>query len=299
MRTQNQLIRALQPGFFENRVQFNPGDVMIVVDMQNDFMSSKWSYVHEQKGSMKTMSPRLPTPYADSIIHCILSMMIKFFASGGLVVATKDFHPENHVSFSTFGRHCLIGHEGGELVEPIREFMETHYGERCMVFLKAFHPEIDSFGAFPYAESYARGRISGCGDDDECLVKYTGSYYDAKVEYPDSLGYTHSKDDFIARRENCIQEPYNCDFIDMDTMLSNERGVDKYRNALFVCGVLGDYCVVDTALNALEAGYQNVYIVFDLIRSLMENKEIVNGVNYWTDVRRKGVKFVLSDRINV
>ena len=84
------------------RLKTTNRDALVVVDMQNDFMPGG----------------ALPVPKGDKIIHR-LNEYIKLFESKGLpVFFTRDWHPENHISFKGHGGiwppHCVQNTEGAE-----------------------------------------------------------------------------------------------------------------------------------------------------------------------------------------
>ena len=63
---------------------------------------------------------------------------------------------------------------------------------------------------------------------------------------------------------------------------------------IFVCGLATDYCVKNTALDAVEAGFQTV-VIEDAIRGV----DIPRGsaIAAIEEMRRKGVQFVSSDEL--
>ena len=84
------------------RLKTTNRDALVVVDMQNDFMPGG----------------ALPVPEGDKIIPR-LNEYIKLFESKGLpVFFTRDWHPENHISFKGHGGiwppHCVQNTEGAE-----------------------------------------------------------------------------------------------------------------------------------------------------------------------------------------
>lgn len=115
---------------------------LIIVDMQNDFMPS---------GS-------LPVPKGDRLIGEINALMEVF----PLVIATQDYHPEDHVSFVDnhpgkkqhdvietkhgkqilWNRHCVAGTPGAELVKGLN-LKKIDY-----IVHKGIDPSIDSYSAF-------------------------------------------------------------------------------------------------------------------------------------------------------
>ncbi len=82
------------------RVRLGLRDALIVVDMQKDFMPGG----------------ALPVPEGDRIVP-VLNEYIKLFAESGLpVFFTRDWHPQNHISFKGHGGiwppHCVADTEG-------------------------------------------------------------------------------------------------------------------------------------------------------------------------------------------
>ena len=92
-------------------------------------------------------------------------MMRQFVKCGGRVVATRDYHPFDHVSFmqqgGPFPAHCVQGTAGSYFLPPIADALAAgkRAGGNVSVAFKGMHEDIDSFGAFPYLSGSA-GRIS-------------------------------------------------------------------------------------------------------------------------------------------
>lgn len=84
------------------RVRVRPFDSLIVVDMQRDFMPGG----------------ALPVPGGDQVVSIINEYVDLFRRSGALVVATRDWHPPDHISFVHRGGpwppHCVQGTPGAE-----------------------------------------------------------------------------------------------------------------------------------------------------------------------------------------
>lgn len=114
---------------------------LIIVDLQNDFLP---------KGA-------LPVPEGDSIIIPINQIMERF----DWVLATKDWHPHNHVSFaSTWNKkpleqqeirgvkqtlwpdHCIENTPGSEFPQSL-EIDSIHH-----TFFKGHNRNVDSYSAF-------------------------------------------------------------------------------------------------------------------------------------------------------
>ena len=103
---------------------------LIVVDMQNDFLPG---------GSLEV-------PNSDTIIP-VINEYIKFFEKeGALVVYTRDWHPENHISFKENGgiwpKHCVQNTKGAEFHKDV--YLPKDY----LIISKAFEPNIEAYSAF-------------------------------------------------------------------------------------------------------------------------------------------------------
>ena len=83
-------------------VQPQPGDALLVVDMQNDFHAG---------GS-------LSVPDAEAIIAPVNSYLELFARAGLPIYASRDYHPADHTSFVANGgqwpAHCVAGSNGAE-----------------------------------------------------------------------------------------------------------------------------------------------------------------------------------------
>ncbi len=77
-------------------------DALIIVDVQRDFCSGG----------------ALPVPEGEKIIPVLNRYIEKFSNAGAIIVATRDWHPPNHISFKNQGGawppHCIQGTSGAE-----------------------------------------------------------------------------------------------------------------------------------------------------------------------------------------
>jgi len=91
-------VRSLQPA---------PGDALIVVDVQNDFLPG---------GS-------LAVPAGDAVVPVLNRYIGEFDRRGLPVFATRDWHPRAHCSFRERGGawppHCIAGTPGAELAPDL------------------------------------------------------------------------------------------------------------------------------------------------------------------------------------
>ncbi len=117
-------------------------NALIIIDIQNDFMPGG----------------ALAVPQADGIVPVINQVMNHF----DLIVATQDWHPQNHKSFASnhsdkkaFERiqlngleqtlwpdHCVQGSRGAEF------FPQLETKGIAAIFRKGMNPEIDSYSGF-------------------------------------------------------------------------------------------------------------------------------------------------------
>ena len=136
-------------------------DALIVVDVQNDFMP--WG--------------ALPVNGADSIIP-VVNRYLKLFSEVGLpVFATRDWHPENHVSFKENGgiwpRHCVQWSEGAAFAKGLELPPET------FIINKGDRPELEAYSGFQgtLLEQLLRERgvrrVFVCGVATDYCVKNT------------------------------------------------------------------------------------------------------------------------------
>ncbi|MGZ5050095.1 MAG: isochorismatase family protein [Methylobacter sp.] len=90
------------------RIELNNSDVLIIIDVQNDFLPGG----------------RLAVPDGDLVIPA-LSGYIDHFSKRRLpIFATRDWHPADHESFTVKGGpwppHCIAGSEGAAFADKLR-----------------------------------------------------------------------------------------------------------------------------------------------------------------------------------
>lgn len=91
-----------------NNSQPHPGDALLIVDVQNDFLPG---------GS-------LAVPRGDEVVP-VLNRYLELFASQGLpVYATRDWHPQHHCSFHAQGGpwppHCIAKTSGAAFAAELQ-----------------------------------------------------------------------------------------------------------------------------------------------------------------------------------
>ncbi|EKE27471.1 MAG: hypothetical protein ACD_3C00205G0024 [uncultured bacterium (gcode 4)] len=102
-------------------------EALLIVDAQKDFWEKGWSlYVN----------------WAESIVAVINRLIDEVKSRAGIIIASRDWHPENHSSFSIWPRHCVEN-------TPWAEYMEwLNTGAIDHEVKKWFNPETDSYSAF-------------------------------------------------------------------------------------------------------------------------------------------------------
>lgn len=187
---------------------------LMVIDMQNDFVYGS-----------------LAVPGAESIIDPINELIELPFK---LKIATRDFHPDNHVSFA-----------------------QTH---QKPVFSKTpvYHPEDTE-------QAYAAQQIMW---PIHC-VAYTGGadfVPGLKTTFFDSVVHkgTHPK----IESYSAFRDVWGKSETELPGLLA-EAGVTD----LYFVGLAGDYCVKYSAIDAIQYGY-NAWIVKDAIRSTTTEEDL-------------------------
>ena len=143
------------------RIRITKFDALIVVDMQRDFMPGG----------------ALPVPEADTIVPTVNRYIQIFKNRGSTIVATRDWHPVNHISFTTRGGpwppHCIQGTSGAEFHPDLA------LPENSIVVSKATDPDKEAYSGFDGTDLNSilreRGvkRIFVCGVATNYCVKAT------------------------------------------------------------------------------------------------------------------------------
>lgn len=128
---------------------------LIIVDLQNDFCPGG----------------ALPAPKGDQIVPIINKLMDRF----DLVVASKDWHPEESVHFKKWPVHCVRQTPGAEFHPKLQT------SKINMVFLKGTNDKDDGYSAFEatnkdladYLHKNGVGEVYVAGIATEYCVKQT------------------------------------------------------------------------------------------------------------------------------
>ncbi len=128
---------------FDPPVAVGPGDALVVVDVQRDFLPGG----------------ALAVPEGDAVIAPLNRCLAEWQARGLPIFLTRDWHPPDHCSFRAQGGpwppHCVAGTEGAafdpRLVVPAS----------AAVVSKATTPERDAYSGFDGTDLEARLRAAG------------------------------------------------------------------------------------------------------------------------------------------
>jgi nicotinamidase/pyrazinamidase len=108
----------------------SPGDALIVVHVQNDFLPG---------GS-------LAVPGGDEVIPVLNQHIARFVRAGLPVIATRDWHPPDHCSFhaqgGTWPPHCVAGSPGAEFAPGLA------LPEDVPIISQAIGPEKEAYSSF-------------------------------------------------------------------------------------------------------------------------------------------------------
>lgn len=124
-------------------ITLGPGDALIVVDVQNDFLPG---------GS-------LAVPCGDEVVPVLNEYLRRFSAKALPVVATRDWHPADHCSFQAragpWPPHCIAGSRGAEFAPGLA------LPPQAEVISKATERERDAYSGFGGTDLAERLRRAG------------------------------------------------------------------------------------------------------------------------------------------
>ncbi|MCL7761870.1 bifunctional nicotinamidase/pyrazinamidase [Polaribacter sp. Z014] len=190
---------------------------LLIIDVQNDFIPG---------GS-------LPVPNGDKIVSIINEIQPKF----DLVIATQDWHPEDHISFASnhigaspfdeieikgqsqtlWPNHCVQGSKGAKLHPKLNTL-------KCeTIFRKGTDKEIDSYSAF-----YDNGHLKSTGLAGYLKEKGTTQLFICGLA-SDICVYYSIRD--------AVKEGFNCFFIEDASEALDNEGFKKIKEKMVDMGV--------------------------------------------------------------
>ncbi len=258
-----------------------PDDALLIIDMQHDFLL-KDAVTNPDGG-------RFGSPEGDQCVEPIVKLIELFAERGGHVIATRDYHPHDHASFTTCGGpyppHCVQGTKGSELVPEIAAAlaaaMRTAGNERIGVCFKAMHEKVDSFGALPYAKAseHVAPRNAGeaglveaglpkrCAAVGCCSAPWTGSIF---LKQSAISGPLSAADASPFGELDANAPPDLLALLDdgVERRVTNLQQALEGRKRIFVCGLCLDVCCLDTCVNAAEFGFRSAtFMILDACRA--------------------------------
>jgi nicotinamidase/pyrazinamidase len=112
------------------KVALQPGDALVVVDVQQDFLPG---------GS-------LGVPHGNEVVPVLNRYLMAFSAHGLPIYATRDWHPEYHCSFKAQGgpwpAHCVAETRGAQFAGNMK------FPTGIAVISKATQPDKDAYSGF-------------------------------------------------------------------------------------------------------------------------------------------------------
>jgi len=112
------------------KLRLGKKDALIVVDVQKDFCPGG----------------ALPVPEGDKVVEPLNRYIHLFSKHGSLVIATRDWHPENHSSFKEYGgiwpKHCIQNTEGAEFHDDLK------LPEDVIIVSKATEADKEAYSGF-------------------------------------------------------------------------------------------------------------------------------------------------------
>lgn len=108
--------------------------ILLIIDAQNDFIT----------GSLKVSS-------AIDKMHELAEYIHENGNNYDLIILTQDWHPDNHMSFNTWPKHCVQCTNGSEIFKPIIDVINNY---NHLILKKGDNPNIEEYSILQNSKSY-------------------------------------------------------------------------------------------------------------------------------------------------
>ena len=133
------------------QVNYGPGDALLVVDMQNDFCEG---------GALAVTG-------GNALVPAINAEITAARAGGALIIASRDWHPVDHVSFAHRGgpwpEHCVQDTPGAAFHTDLALDADTIRVSKACAFDADAYSAFDATGLGGYLRSRGIERVIVCG----------------------------------------------------------------------------------------------------------------------------------------
>jgi nicotinamidase-related amidase len=184
------------------------------------------------------------------------------------IIFSRDLHDPKHCSFGpeggTFPPHCVIGTYGSGFHPALKHWLsqkEHLFGKKIDIIFKGMHPNKESFGAEAYADDNI-GNKRQIGNKCCGSTMFASQYAQLCSESIDTGSYILSNDNIDPLGNDMGGTTWaeiKSNFVKYDAPKAHEY---------YVCGLAGDFCVRDTALNLKDNHTDSsVYLLHDFTRN--------------------------------
>lgn len=263
--------------------------------------------------SASTTSP--PAKCAATFAHCNSS---KFHKCQG----TRYEHQQHGPGpvYGPFPPHCVRGYEGTKFYSPIHDALMSYTGEKHLG-IKGLDLSTDSFGVFRYSEAswdfYNKAGMFAADDPRPAVL------IRSMLTWEQHMTTSTGASSFVSPFGQYVQPPpFSSSGAEGELIKTHANSIVERKGsevgAILVTGLAGDWCVLDSALNAkAQWPDKEVYFVVDAIRPSYlpkavagmylkknpQNQLYKNGawlhdpVDVAAVLRQAGVKVIKSDQI--
>jgi nicotinamidase/pyrazinamidase len=224
---------------------------LLEIDVQNDFCPA-----YTNRAGEAVPAGALAVPEGDWVIEPLNRLAAVLYRAGGLVAATQDWHPHDHISFAS-------NHPGRKVYDTV---------------------VVPSTGGLMRDGTPAPEAVEQVLWPDHCVQRTPGARLHDFLDR-DPIGL------IIYKGNNPAVDSYSA-FFENDRV-SHTALEESLRNAgvntVFIGGLATDYCVLYTALDAVSLGFETVLLT-DAVRGVGSPPGSVERA--METMRERGVSFM-------